>query len=144
MTEYTALKSLSQNNSIIFKKADKGLNIVVLERQYYLKEGQKQLSNRKFYKKLKEDPTTRFSSLIKNIITDIANKGEISDKCHDYLLASGDRTAIFYMLPKIHKNYTSPPGRPIVSSIDSPTERISHLLDILLQPLVQQSKSYIT
>ena len=33
-------------------------------------------------------------------------------------------------------------GRPIVSSIDSPTERISMMLDIILQPLLSSTKSY--
>ena len=34
-------------------------------------------------------------------------------------------------------------GRPIVSSIDSPTERISQLLDIILQPFVQKTRSFL-
>ena len=47
------------------------------------------------------------------------------------------------MLPKIHKKKFPVPGRPIVSSCDSPTEKISMLLDIILQPLVLQTESYI-
>ena len=47
------------------------------------------------------------------------------------------------MLPKIHKNKFPPPGRPIVSSVNSPTEKISMLLDIILQPFVLKTKSYI-
>jgi len=47
------------------------------------------------------------------------------------------------MLPKIHKKLTPPPGRPIVSSIGSPKERISALVDENLQPFVQNLPSYI-
>ena len=47
------------------------------------------------------------------------------------------------MLPKIHKNVLPPPGRPIVSSVNSPIEKISMMLDITLQPYVGQRKSYI-
>ena len=47
------------------------------------------------------------------------------------------------MLPKIHKNKTPVPGRPIVSSCDSPTEKISMLIDIILQPFVLETNSYI-
>ena len=47
------------------------------------------------------------------------------------------------MLPKIHKKKVPVSGRPIVSSCNSPTEKISMLLDIILQPLVLQTKSYI-
>ena len=44
---------------------------------------------------------------------------------------------------KIHKNRFPPPGRPIVSSVNSPTEKISMLLDIILQPFVIKTRSYI-
>ena len=51
------------------------------------------------------------------------------------------------MLPKIHKNKIPPPGRPIVSSVNSPTEKMlekmSMLLDIILQSFVLKTKSYI-
>ena len=47
------------------------------------------------------------------------------------------------MLPKIHKNKFPVPGRPIVSSCNSQTEKISMLLDIILQTYVLDTKSYI-
>ena len=68
---------------------------------------------------------------------------EISDKTYNYLISGGTRTSVFYLLPKIHKSLDKPPGRPIVSSINSPTEKISQLLDLVLQPYVQKTKSYI-
>ena len=71
-----------------------------------------------------------------------ANK-EISDKTFLYLMAGGKRTSVFYMLPKIHKGKTPPLGRPIVSSVDSPTEKISMLLDLILKPYVLNTQSYI-
>ena len=59
------------------------------------------------------------------------------------MLDGGNRTPIFYMLPKIHKNKQNPPGRPIVSSINGPTEKLSQLVDLVVQPYAQQGKSYI-
>ena len=47
----------------------------------------------------------------------------------------------FYTLTKIHK--PSPVGRPIVSGCDGPTEKLSSLVDKLLQPIAQQQKSYL-
>ena len=49
------------------------------------------------------------------------------------------------------KNFWAPPdqildplvGKPIVSSVDSPTEKISHMLDLILQPYVTESRSFI-
>ena len=71
------------------------------------------------------------------------DKKIISEQTYKFLSEGGKRTSIFYLLPKIHKNLVEPPGRPIVSSIDSPTERISMMLDIILQPLLTGTKSYI-
>ena len=68
---------------------------------------------------------------------------EISEKTFLFLIKGGKRRSIIYMLPKIHKNKFPYPGRPIVSSVNSPTEKISMLLDIILQPFVLKTKSYI-
>lgn len=48
-----------------------------------------------------------------------------------------------YYLPKVHKNATQPPGRPIVSGIDSVTSRVGRYIDFHLQPLVQSVPSYL-
>lgn len=57
------------------------------------------------------------------------------------------RSAVFYLLPKIHKRFSlpgsPPPGRPIVSGVGSLTERISAYVDHHLQPLVTAQPSYI-
>ena len=42
---------------------------------------------------------------------------------------------------KIHK--PNPVGRPIISGCEGPTERLSFFVDKLLQPIVQQQRSYL-
>ena len=49
--------------------------------------------------------------------------------------------ANFYMLPKIHKKGV--PGRPICSSVNHPTSRISKLVDEHIKEYVPKTKSYI-
>ena len=141
--EFTTLNRLKDNNEIIIKKADKGSNFVLMTHEHYLNEGQRQLNNKQFYRKLTENPTKKHKKLIDCLVDDIYNDRELSDKCYKYLKSGGNRTPVLYMVPKIHKNLHNPPGRPIVSGVDSPTEKISHLLDILLQPYVQETSSYI-
>ena len=46
-------------------------------------------------------------------------------------------------MPKIHKNKIPPPGHPIISANEFPTERISQLVDFFLQPHLMKLKSYI-
>ena len=92
---------------------------------------------------MKKDLILQHNDYIVKIVNDMYDKEEISTKTRDYLVSSGQRTAVFYLLPKIHKKLKDLPGRPIVSSSDSPTEKISQLLDIILQEYVLQTCSYI-
>ena len=131
-SEYKIIENLKENNSIVIKKADKGSNIVILDRNYYIKEAMRQLSDKKFYKECTKDLTLEHHSTIQELILQMFDKKIISEQTYKFLSEGGKRTSIFYLLPKIHKNLVEPPGRPIVSSIDSPTERISMMLDIIL------------
>ena len=76
-------------------------------------------------------------------VTEILTRGEISQKTADYLVLQCPRIAKFYLLPKIHKNKTPPPGRPIVSANDCPTERISEFVDHFINPMVPKLPSYL-
>ena len=51
------------------------------------------------------------------------------------------RILVFYTLTKIHK--PTPVDRPIVAGNNGPTERISSLVDCLLQPIAKSQKSYL-
>ena len=53
------------------------------------------------------------------------------------------RCSRFYMLPKIHKNQTPTPGRPVVSACNCPTEQVSAFLDDILKSLVTKLPSYL-
>lgn len=50
---------------------------------------------------------------------------------------------IIYQIPKVYKNQTNPPGRPIISVINSISSRLGEYLDTYLQPLVQQYPAYL-
>ncbi|CAJ0962483.1 unnamed protein product [Ranitomeya imitator] len=49
----------------------------------------------------------------------------------------------FYMLPKVHKSLSNPPGRPIVSGIEGLYEKSCIYLDFFLQPIILNLESYI-
>ncbi len=48
---------------------------------------------------------------------------------------------LFWLFPKIHK--TNNPGRPVISSINCNTSKLSKSVDHHIQPLAKQVKSYI-
>ena len=65
----------------------------------------------------------------------------MNEKIANDLLSSEAKTPQFKMLPKVHKEGN--PGRPVVSSIDCHTTKISKYIDNQLQPHVKELKSYV-
>ena len=141
--ERSAIKELINNHDIIIKPADKGAAVVVMNREDYLKEGYRQLSDVKFYRVLNEDPTERHRIEVNNMLEDMKQNGEIDETTQLYLSNKACRTSEFYMLPKIHKGQTPCPGRPIISANGSPTEKISQFVDHFLNPPTQKLRSYV-
>ena len=135
------LKQLADNPEIIIKKADKGSAVVVMNTTDYLREGYRQLSDIKYYTKLPNDPTDTIADNVTKTLTQMRHKGLITEKNFEHLNPDNCTEARFYMLPKIHKKGV--PDRPICSSVNHPTSRISKLVDEHIKEYVPQTKSYI-
>ena len=136
-----ALKELKNNHDIIIKPADKGSAVVLMNRDDYIKEGHRQLSDTQFYRKMNRNMTHEHNEQIKAFVDVMADRGELHPQTTNYLKNDSPRTAILYLLPKIHKNKNPPPGRPIISANECPTERISQFVDFFLQPHLSKIKS---
>jgi hypothetical protein len=141
--EKQCLAELKTRNDIIIKPADKGSSIVIQNVDDYIREGLRQLNDTNFYQKVDRDLTLTHSERITNALTKMQNQGEISQKCLQYLTDFKPRTARFYLLPKIHKGVTPPPGRPIISGNNCPTERISQFVDFFIKDIATKGKSYV-
>ena len=142
-SEREAISELRNNRNIVIKPADKGGATVVLNTTDYIKEAEKQLSDARFYKELTNDPTKDNNTIIMDHLTDLCGSGEIHGDTLDYLTITKPRTAQLYLLPKIHKGTIPPPGRPVVSANECPTERISQLVDHFIKPDIPRIRSYI-
>ena len=149
--ELDALKYLQNRQDLVFKKADKGNAIVIMERQWYIQEALRQLGNTEYYQKIDEPIYPSTSDRINEIIDDLCRHRWLDLKQANYLRPTEDaKPRTFYLLPKIHKNMAKwtipnhmPPGRPIISDCSSDTYRISELIDFHLKPLACEHKSYI-
>ncbi|XP_071149216.1 uncharacterized protein [Mytilus edulis] len=140
--ESQAINNLKSRDDIVIKQADKGSAVVVINKTDYIEEGNRQLSNTKFYKHLESDPTKEISKQINEVLSDMNSKKHIDDDTYDYLRSDETCTAgRFYLLPKLHKEGI--PGRPIVSANGHPTEKISEFVDYHLRPHVRTMPSYI-
>ncbi|CAJ0942417.1 unnamed protein product [Ranitomeya imitator] len=65
--------------------------------------------------KLTGDPTMRFQKELQLIVNEAMTESLIESKLSDYLVTDCPVKPLIYILPKIHKDYLNPPGRPIVS-----------------------------
>lgn len=140
--EQRAFSNLRRYNDIIIKEADKGSGVVIMDREIYIAEGKRQLSDAKVYKKLPRDPTMEMRDLVNKKLEQLHDKGYINDETLDYLLVdSNTKAGRYYLLPKIHKKRV--PGRPVISGCGTPTEKISQFVEAHLKPLVPKVKSYI-
>ena len=139
--EQEALECLKERSDIIISKADKGGATVIMGVKEYITEADRQLNDRNFYRQLAEDPTNRHLDLVNNAIDTLHRQKHIDQKLAEGLKLPAAKTPKFYLLPKIHKEGN--PGRPVVSSIECHTSRISEYVDHHLQPIVEETQSYV-
>ena len=139
--EEDALQNLSKRDDIIITKADKGGAVVIVDVDDYIQEANRQLDNKEFYKKLTIDTTEISRIKVNRTINELKSSHLLNEKIANDLLSSEAKTPQFKMLPKVHKEGN--PGRPVVSSIDCHTTKISKYIDNQLQPHVKELKSYV-
>ena len=144
--EKTALSDLKNNRQIIIKKADKGSSIVVMNIKDYIVEAERQLSDTAYYKEVETDLTPKHHKVIETILENLSDKQLITLPIYKCLTNPNPKTAGLYLLPKLHKIKQPgqfPPGRPIISANQSPTERISAFVDENIKAAVPHIPSYI-
>lgn len=149
--EVKALQALKNNKHIVIKPADKGSSVVIMGRDQYIFEVERQLKDKVYYRKLKEPMYLDTVPLVHSIIDTLKDKKFINNKQKIYLKGDKEpRTRRFYILPKIHKdpnNWTIPnkipQGRPIVSDCGSETYFTAEYIDYFLNPLSVIHPSYV-
>jgi hypothetical protein len=144
------LSELRKRTDIIIKKADKGSNIVIMNKYDYTQEAMRQLSNNKYYTPLDKPLYLDNCKEITNLLETLRYRKFINKKQFEFLSpAKEPRQRLFYLLPKIHKDrkkwpsVNMPPGRPIVSDVGSEAYEVSGYIDSFLQPLAQNHFAYL-
>ena len=127
-----AANTLRKDQSIVILPADKGNVTVVMNREEYTDKIKTMLSDGT-YKRLKEDPTATVERKINRALAKCEKDGYIIGKHRLYLQPQCSTPPQLYGLPKIHKEGV--PLRPIVSTIGSPSYRLSKLLAKIITPL---------
>lgn len=158
--ERNAIASLKNNDSLIIKEADKGAAVVLMNTDFYKSKCYEILNDPNTYQKITDNRDKNTITKIKTMLKKYEHyltKDEMK-----YLTNFEYKTSLFYGLPKIHKSkiiiaaieeqnseYVSINDpldlklRPIVAGTTCPTHRISHFLDLLLQPLLKFVPAYL-
>lgn len=103
----------------------------------------RQLANATHYCALTSDT---LPSILRQI-QDVTNQALLSDiiakKEHAFLNNPHPRTPVIYILPKVHKHITEPPGRPKVSGCGSILKPLGKYIDAILKEFVPLTDTFI-
>eukprot|EP00079_Xenopus_tropicalis_P037383 XP_017951154.1 PREDICTED: uncharacterized protein LOC108648090 [Xenopus tropicalis] len=143
MKEKRALNTLKNDHDIVIRKADKGGQIVILNKSDYVFEAHRQLSDRETYLPLEKSPLNIYASELDALLQEALSFNIIDDKLVAFIKNDTPKSAIFHHLPKMHKKERPPAGRPIIAGIGSLGENLCEFIDHFLQPLVLRLPSYL-
>lgn len=104
---------------------------MVLSKEFCHNQILEMLSDDTTYKMLNSDPTQAYRKQLETLINIGTRSGVLSIKEQGFLVPTSSRIPTIYTLPKVHKDITNPPARPIVNSIGSISSR--QYFDLFLQ-----------
>ena len=138
--ERTALHQLRKDKDRVILMVDKGVTMVVLDKEDYINKA-KELLNTPAYKEIPKDPTNKIKAQLITKLRRIKKESKLDEGTYRTMYPTGCVPPKFYGLPKIHK--TGTPLRPIVSSRGSVTYGVAKVLSTVIQPLVGKSPHHI-
>ena len=143
--EWTTIRSLADDRSVVIKRSENGSCVVVWDRNVYVFEAKKKLSvyrdvsnSKNILHKLSEARDKMFISLRK--------KGVITEKQIKYFTYEYKKATNFsklYFLYKILKRLFEVPGRPVISNCGTPTDKWSEFFDHHLKKVTKKGWSYV-
>lgn len=142
-----ALKLFAKNKNLYVSKFDKGNGVVIDNRDTYVQKMMHILSDSSKFKlysqssRSDKDPFILAEERFNRSLLRLRNAGDITDSVYQKIRSVGSQPARLYGLPKVHKNRTDPPYRPILSMCNSNVSKLSEYLDNLLKPFVPKRYS---
>ena len=97
------MEALSKRNGIIITIADKGGAVVIMDVEKYIKESNRQLSDKCNYKTLQDDLTLHHSKLVNDIISRFKMGKILSKNLADGLKSVNPKTPRLFISLKIEK-----------------------------------------
>ena len=138
--EHNALRKLKKDENRMVLMADKGVSLVVLDKEDYIHKAE-ELLHQPNYKTLTSDPTTKHKNKLIALLKTIKAEVGMNDSLYKKLYPTGASSPKFYGLPKVYKEGIPP--RPIVSSIGSVSYETAKELSRILKPLVGKTTHHV-
>ena len=135
-----AIRELKRDMDHIVLTADKGVAMVIMDKQDY-KNKSKQLLNQPTYRAIPWDPTNTIKNKLINILKKVKNQTGLDNVTYKSMYPTGCVPPKIYGLPNIHKPDT--PLRPIVSSCRSVTYGVAKELTKIPKPSEGKSPHHI-
>jgi hypothetical protein len=125
--QWKLIKELKEKN-VVYSHPDKGKGVVILDKEDYVNAVMTHISEGPYelQKFRAAFPVDRLQKQVKEGLDKLCSEGLISDDQRRRLIVSNPRMPRMSGLPKIHKSGNQ--IRPVVTTIDSPTSKIAHLL----------------
>ena len=119
-----------EDETLIFKQSDKCKGFVVMPRQTYIDKAQDIVTK---YEPVSKNPTPKLEAMTKRVIHETMDDC-MPDKLIKNIIPNSSRTAELYGLPKNHK--ADVPLRPIVSACGDPLDKLTWLLERIINQLL--------
>ena len=95
------LEELKKDKNRIILIADKGVSIVVMDKEDYIRKAE-ELLRQPTYKPIPTDPTNKYKNKLISLLKTIQTEDGINDVIYRRLYHTGESSTKFYGLPKVH------------------------------------------
>ena len=106
--EWKAVKQLKTDKECIVLTTEKGVVLVVMDRQEYIKKANILFADINTYRPIPTDPTSKHNNKLINILKNMKAESGMRENTYNTRYPTGVSTTMFYGLPKIHKKDVSP------------------------------------
>ena len=135
------MQKLQSRNDIVITDTDKGGAVAIQDVEDYVKEAERHLNNKENYSKVNCDSTAASNETIHKVISRFQKENQLSKNISEGYKTENPKTTHFYLKPKVHKEGN--PGRPLISSINCHTSKMSEYVDYHLQHILKEIPSYV-
>ena len=138
--EQKAITELKKDNTRIILTADKGVSLVVMNKEDYVKKAE-ELLNQPTYRNVSSDPTTECKNKLINLLKTIKTEGGMNEVLYRRLCPTGQGP--LNSMGSLKSAKKGIPLRPIVSSIGAVSYETSKELARILKPMVGKSPYHL-